>query len=58
MEKKEGKMIKLGNTSFRKGIASIMKYRDFKTVYANKLKGIEIDAAWEKLGGKLPKQGD
>lgn len=46
-------MIKIGNTSFRKGIASVMKYKEFKEVYSDKLKGIDIDKAWLELGGKL-----
>lgn len=55
---KKAKMIKIGNTSFRTDISSVMKYKQFKEVYSDKLKGIDIDKAWTDLGGKLPKQGD
>lgn len=56
MEKK-AKMIKIGNTSFRVDLPSVMKYRDFKSTYEKVLRGIDIDKAWIDLGGKLPKKG-
>lgn len=49
-------MIKIGNTTFQKDMPSIMKYKEFKAVYSDKLKGIDIDDAWKELGGKLPGQ--
>jgi len=55
---KKAKMIKIGNTSFRNDIGSVMKYKQFKEVYSDKLKGIDIDKAWTELGGKLPTRSD
>ena len=52
------KMIKIGNTSFRPNISSIMEYKAFKEVYGDKLKGIDLDEAWIELGGKVPGKGD
>ena len=55
----KGKAIKIGNTSFRADLPSVMKYKEFKSRYEDVLRGIDIDKAWVQLGGKLPnKQSD
>jgi len=52
------KAIKIGNTSFRADLPSVMKYKEFKSRYEEVLRGIDIDKAWVQLGGKLPKGSD
>jgi len=52
------KYIKIGNTSFRNDLPSVQTYKAFKSLYEDKLRGIDIDEAWVELGGKLPKKSD
>lgn len=56
MEK--SKIIKIGNTSFRNDLPSIMTHKSFKKSYSEILKGMDLDEVWVKLGGKITKHSD
>jgi hypothetical protein len=47
--------MKLGNTDFKKDLGKDISLSKFKKVYEGLLKGIDLETAYIKLGGKIKK---
>lgn len=48
--------MKLGNTSFNEKAIKKMKWAKFQKTYKGVLKGISLEDAYVRCGGKLPKK--
>lgn len=47
--------VRIGRITFRQGLGKQLSLPEFQRIYGERLKGIDIEKAWQQLGGTIEK---